>query len=120
MEIIEGIAKLIGEYGLPTISLIALVVLIYKKWDYIVTTLQAAAIVKEQQKTISALKETMDSNNAKHAFQIDELNSKLEINNKLILEQSVIIATLTARLERYEEVITKKIASSPRRPKKAL
>ena len=81
MEIIEKITDLIAKHGLFTVLSAVLVgVLIWKGKEigtYLVTMLQASALVKKNEETIALLR-----------AEIQELREKLETYNVLLTEQT--------------------------------
>lgn len=91
MEIINQVANMISEYGLFTVlAAILLGVLIWKGKEigiFIVTTLQASAIVKKNEETIALLR-----------AEIQELREKLEMYNVILTEQTATIARLEERI----------------------
>lgn len=91
MEIIEKITDLIATHGLFTVLSAVLVgVLIWKGKEigaYLVTTLQASALVKKNEETIALLR-----------AEIQELREKLETYNILLTEQTATIARLEERI----------------------
>ena len=91
MEIIEKITDLIATHGLFTVlSAVLIGVLIWKGKEigsYIVTMLQASALVKKNEETIALLR-----------AEIQELREKLETYNALLTEQTATIARLEERI----------------------
>ena len=91
MEIIEKITDLIATHGLFTVLSAVLVgVLIWKGKEigaYLVTMLQASALVKKNEETITLLR-----------AEIQELREKLETYNILLTEQTATIARLEERI----------------------
>ena len=104
MEIIEKITDLIATHGLFTVlSAVLIGVLIWKGKEigsYIVTMLQASALVKKNEETIALLR-----------AEIQELREKLETYNALLTEQTATIARLEERI-----VQTAKTRVSKKRP----
>ena len=104
MEIIEKITDLIATHGLFTVlSAVLIGVLIWKGKEigsYIVTMLQASALVKKNEETIALLR-----------AEIQELREKLETYNVLLTEQTATIARLEERI-----VQTAKTRVSKKRP----
>ena len=91
MEVIEGVAELIGEYGIVTVLMaISLGGLIWKGKSigaFIVQTLQASAIVKKNEEIIEGLR-----------VEIQELRTQLEKMNSILMAQSATIARLEERI----------------------
>jgi CII-binding regulator of phage lambda lysogenization HflD len=91
MEIINQVANMISQYGLFTVlSAVGLGLLIWKGKEigsYIVTTLQASALVKKNEETIAQLR-----------AEIQELREKLEMYNTILTEQTATIARLEERI----------------------
>ena len=91
MEVIEGVAELIGEYGIVTVMMaISLGGLIWKGKSigaFIVQTLQASAIVKKNEEIIEGLR-----------VEIQELRTQLEKMNGILMTQSATIARLEERI----------------------
>jgi septal ring factor EnvC (AmiA/AmiB activator) len=104
MEIIEKVTNLIATHGLFTVlSAVLIGVLIWKGKEigsYIVTMLQASALVKKNEETIAELR-----------AEIQELREKLETYNQLLIEQTATIARLEERI-----VQTAKTRVSKKRP----
>ena len=104
MEIIEKITDLIAKHGLFTVLSAVLVgVLIWKGKEigsYLVTMLQASALVKKNEETIAELR-----------AEIQELREKLETYNQLLIQQTATIARLEERI-----VQTAKTRVSKKRP----
>jgi FtsZ-binding cell division protein ZapB len=104
MEIIEKITDLIATHGLFTVlSAVLIGVLIWKGKEigsYIVTMLQASALVKKNEETIALLR-----------AEIQELREKLEMYNTILTEQTATIARLEERI-----VQTAKTRVSKKRP----
>ena len=88
---IEGVAELIGEYGIVTVLMaISLGGLIWKGKSigaFIVQTLQASAIVKKNEEIIEGLR-----------VEIQELRTQLEKMNSILMAQSATIARLEERI----------------------
>jgi|TARA_R110000796_G_scaffold90993_1_gene195061 hypothetical protein len=91
VEVIEGVAELIGEYGIVTVLMaISLGGLIWKGKSigvFIVQTLQASAIVKKNEEIIEGLR-----------VEIQELRTQLEKMNSILMAQSATIARLEERI----------------------
>jgi septal ring factor EnvC (AmiA/AmiB activator) len=104
MEIIEKVTDLIATHGLFTVLSAVLVgVLIWKGKEigsYIVTMLQASALVKKNEETIAELR-----------AEIQELREKLEMYNTILTEQTATIARLEERI-----IQTAKARVSKKRP----
>jgi septal ring factor EnvC (AmiA/AmiB activator) len=104
MEIIEKITDLIATHGLFTVlSAVLIGVLIWKGKEigsYIVTMLQASALVKKNEETIAELR-----------AEIQELREKLEMYNTILTEQTATIARLEERI-----IQTAKARVSKKRP----
>jgi len=104
MEIIEKITDLIATHGLFTVlSAVLIGVLIWKGKEigsYIVTMLQASALVKKNEETIALLR-----------AEIQELREKLETYNTILTEQTATIARLEERI-----IQTAKTRVSKKRP----
>lgn len=87
----ENLLKLINQYGVSTVIISALAfafALNYKKiTNWIVATIQAAAIVRNHEETIQELKE-----------EIAILREKLEEYNSILVTQSETIARLEERI----------------------
>tara|TARA_R110000803_G_scaffold48702_1_gene101233 strand:+ start:269 stop:586 length:318 start_codon:yes stop_codon:yes gene_type:complete len=87
----ENFLKLINQYGVSTVIISALTfafALNYKKiTNWIVATIQAAAIVRNHEETIQELKE-----------EIAILREKLEEYNSILVKQSETIARLEERI----------------------
>lgn len=123
---VQGFSDLVKEHGfLGAISIVLFFTIMFrgaKIWDWILTTIQAAAIVKEHEKTIGELKSLIDTQ--KHEFsdllstergkyegEIRALRMQLEALNETIREQTAAIAKLEERNKRYEDLMSRKIAT---------
>lgn len=107
MQIIEGILKLAEIYGWISVGVAVGAVIIYFKGkpigNWIVSTLQAAAIVKQHEQTISELRD-----------EIAELRKQLELYNQKLIEATSTIARLEERLDMVKDVATKRVVRRSR------
>lgn len=87
MEILQQVLELVQTYGVSTVIFFGLIIFGYFKRDWLMSTLQAAAIVKQHEETIAELR-----------AEIQELRLKLEDYNKILIEQSSTIARLEERV----------------------
>jgi len=87
MELLRELLELVKDYGVSTVIFFGLIVLGYFKRDWLMSTLQAAAIVRQHEETIAELRK-----------EIQELREKLEDYNKLLLAQTATIARLEERV----------------------
>jgi cell division protein FtsB len=101
MELIKGLADLIAVYGVTTIFTICVALFMWFKRDWLISTLQAAAIVKQHEQTISELRE-----------EIKQLREQLELYNKKLIEATDTIARLEERLDAAQNVAVKAVTKS--------
>jgi hypothetical protein len=87
MELLRELLELVKDYGVSTVIFFGLIVLGYFKRDWLMSTLQAAAIVRQHEETIAELRR-----------EIQELREKLEEYNNLLLQQTATIARLEERV----------------------
>lgn len=87
MELLEQVLEMVQTYGVSTVIFFGLIIFGYFKRDWLMSTLQAAAIVRQHEETIAELRR-----------EIQELREKLEEYNNLLLQQTATIARLEERV----------------------
>lgn len=111
MQLIEGLLSLINIYGWLSVAAVGLVVFVYfrgnKVGNWIVSTLQASAIVQQHEQTISELRD-----------EIAQLRQQLELYNQKLVQATDTIARLEERLDAAQAVASKHIHKRRGRPRK--
>ena len=87
MELLEQVLEMVQTYGVSTVIFFGLIIFGYFKRDWLMSTLQAAAIVRQHEETIAELRR-----------EIQELREKLEEYNNLLIQQTATIARLEERV----------------------
>ena len=105
METLEKLLGLFQEYGFLMLFFVGVVSIIILKRNEIFSMFKASILVEEYKRKLDELKSELEKNTAIIAM-LSEENKKNAIK----------IATLETRLEKYEELISKKTARSNKRP----